>query len=444
MNIPDPALLSAVGFSITGAERAVGCYRRVAEVFAAKIGSVAETNAWWVPGRIEVFGKHTDYGGGRSITCPVERGFHLLAAPREDNLIRLVDATTRSEWRGLLSSELKAVPGAWYDYPITAVRRLARDFPSANRGMDAVFLSTLPRASGLSSSSALLISLALPLIKFNRLEELPAWEALSPLTNLAGYVGAMESGQAFGPFSADFGVGTHGGSEDHTAILCGTSGYLSCYRYLPTIQEDKVCLPDSLSFVIASSGIKAAKSGAVRSRYNALAAELKELLALWHYSQEPTVTSLQAALSSCPEAGERLRLLTAGSPNGKRLAARLEQFQAESELIVPAVMQALKNGTLSALGPLSEQSQALAENILCNQLPETSWLVESARDLGAVAASAFGAGFGGSVWALIDSMSVAEFTNNWQSQYQNRFPQQKARSEFFSSRPGPAAFQISP
>ncbi len=39
-------------------------------------------HAWWVPGRIEVFGKHTDYAGGRTLVCPVPRGFAVVAAPR--------------------------------------------------------------------------------------------------------------------------------------------------------------------------------------------------------------------------------------------------------------------------------------------------------------------------------------------------------------------------
>ena len=30
---------------------------------------------YWVPGRIEVLGKHTDYAGGRSLLCTIERGF---------------------------------------------------------------------------------------------------------------------------------------------------------------------------------------------------------------------------------------------------------------------------------------------------------------------------------------------------------------------------------
>ena len=37
---------------------------------------------WFVPGRIEVLGKHTDYAGGRSLLCAVERGFCVTAVPR--------------------------------------------------------------------------------------------------------------------------------------------------------------------------------------------------------------------------------------------------------------------------------------------------------------------------------------------------------------------------
>ena len=39
----------------------------------------------FVPGRIELFGKHTDYAGGRSLVCAVDRGFHLLGRTRIRN-----------------------------------------------------------------------------------------------------------------------------------------------------------------------------------------------------------------------------------------------------------------------------------------------------------------------------------------------------------------------
>ena len=39
-------------------------------------------HAWWVPGRLEVLGKHTDYAGGRTLICAVPRGFAVAARPR--------------------------------------------------------------------------------------------------------------------------------------------------------------------------------------------------------------------------------------------------------------------------------------------------------------------------------------------------------------------------
>ena len=43
-----------------------------------------EVHAFFVPGRIEVLGKHTDYADGRSVVAAVERGFCMVAAPRDD------------------------------------------------------------------------------------------------------------------------------------------------------------------------------------------------------------------------------------------------------------------------------------------------------------------------------------------------------------------------
>jgi galactokinase len=78
--------------------------------------------------------------------------------------------------------------------------------------------------------------------------------------------------------------------------------------------------------------------------------------------------------------------------------------------------------------------------LLKNQLPETNALVAMARDQGAFAASAFGAGFGGSVWALVDpqelGLSADEFGDRWLSEYRKRFPEHAAKSSAFAARPG--------
>ncbi|MGH7448520.1 MAG: galactokinase family protein, partial [Longimicrobiales bacterium] len=45
---------------------------------------------FFVPGRIEVLGKHTDYAGGRSLLAAVHRGFVVAAAPRPDGAVQVI------------------------------------------------------------------------------------------------------------------------------------------------------------------------------------------------------------------------------------------------------------------------------------------------------------------------------------------------------------------
>ena len=51
------------------------------------------------------------------------------------------------------------------------------------------------------------------------------------------YLGCNENGQNFKGLVGDKGVGTFGGSEDHTAIMSCSSGNLNMYSYCPTINE---------------------------------------------------------------------------------------------------------------------------------------------------------------------------------------------------------------
>ena len=63
-------------------------------------------------------------------------------------------------------------------------------------------------------------------------------------------------------------------------------------------------------------------------------------------------------------------------------------------------------------GKLVDESQVAAEELLGNQVPETISLAKHARALGAYAASAFGAGFGGSVWALVSRSEAEQFAGD--------------------------------
>ncbi len=121
------------------------------------------------------------------------------------------------------------------------------------------------------------------------------------------------------------------------------------------------------------------------------------------------------------------------------LIERLEHFERESRLI-GSIPTAVNAATVGEFGELARESHRAADRLLKNQTAETNRLVETANQLGAHGASAFGAGFGGSVWALVEQSNAGSFLEEWQSRYQDVFPESGERSEFFVTRPGIAAF----
>lgn len=399
----------------------------------------------FVPGRIEVLGKHTDYAGGRSLTCAAERGFSVSYVSRDDDLLRLVDARDGRQVEFHVGAALHPEVGHWSNYPMTVARRLARNFGPLEGGAEMAFYGTLPRAAGLSTSSALITAVFIVLAGVNRLAERPAFRAAIPDDrHLAGYLGCVENGSAFGALAGDHGVGTSGGSEDHTAILLSQSGRLTWYRYQPVTPLGSVALDATNAFVIAASGIAAAKTGGARKRYNRAASLVAQLLARWQQTTGRADVTLADALDAEPAAVARLRALAANASAGPgdAFSARLEHFLVEDREVLPAAIEALIDGRLGEFGVLVDRSQRAAEELLGNQVPETVTLARLARELGAHAASAFGAGFGGSVWAMVDASRANAFKEDWLAAYAQRHPDAATRATGFVTRPGPGAGEL--
>ncbi|HSP94286.1 MAG TPA: galactokinase family protein, partial [Thermoanaerobaculia bacterium] len=225
--------LASAGLSDREAEAKARLFEAAERRLEGRSGG--DIRRWFIPGRIEVLGKHTDYAGGRSLLCAVERGLCLAARAREDRIVRIADAVLDVEALLPLSGDAGAAEeGSWTAYPAAVVRRVARDFPGSLRGADIAIASDLPRSAGLSSGSALVVGIFTALAHVNALEEHAVYRAniASPET-LAGYLGAVENGLSFGALAGDRDVGTFGGSEDHTAMLCCRAGNLSQYAFCP-------------------------------------------------------------------------------------------------------------------------------------------------------------------------------------------------------------------
>lgn len=402
---------------------------------------------YFVPGRIEFLGKHTDYCGGRSLICALERGFCVAASAREDNRVRVTDAGRNDRVEFSIFPELIPLAGYWSNYPMTVASRVAQNFPGTLRGADIAFVSDLPPAAGLSSSSALIIAVFASLARINALQQRDEYKSnIHGLEDLAGYLGSVENGQTFGSLAGSKGVGTFGGSQDHTAILCCRRGAVSQYSFCPVRHERSIALPADYVFVIGVSGVSADKTGDALEKYNRVSSLAAEVLAVCRSVTGLTGESLMTAATDSTDAPERIREALISSRSSafspKELLNRFEQFLTECTEIIPSVAQSLAAGELDKVGALVDRSQDGAERLLGNQVPETIALTRIARELGAVAASAFGAGFGGSVWAMVRTDRVASFKLEWAARYRSRFPESAKRSAFFSTCAGPSMIEF--
>jgi galactokinase len=400
-----------------------------------------------VPGRIEFLGKHTDYCGGRSLVCATENGFVVVASLRNDKTVRVINVAGNDEATMSLDPELMPTPGVWANYPMTVARRVARNFGPNLKGADIAFISDLPPAAGLSSSSAMMIAIFLVLADVNHLWSRREYsENIKSLEDLGGYLGTIENGQTFGSLIGDRGVGTFGGSQDHTAILCSAPGKLHQYSFCPVRFERAIDLPRGTTFAIASSGVIAEKTREAMEKYNRVSRRARTIVRIWNEQTGRSDATVADALRSESHAMRKLGELLQKHPDQEfdyaNLARRLLQFHSEAEYTIPHVGDFLSKGELKAAGALIDQSQLAAETALENQVPQTIELQRSARRLGAIAASAFGAGFGGSVWALVDESTAAEFVEAWQHEYHARFPGESTLSSFFLTHAGPPVLRI--
>jgi len=436
--------LTQAGLSESSALKKAGLFESVTRHLALT-GSV-EPAMRFVPGRIEVLGKHTDYAGGRSLLCTAERGFCVAAIPRADSLVRIHDVMRRQSFEFSLSPELTVPTSSWRVYAAAVARRLARNFPGAASGANIALASDLPPAAGMSSSSALVVAIFAVLSAVNHLDDRDEYRVnIHSSEDLAGYLGCIENGQTYKSLPGDSGVGTFGGSEDHTAILASEPGRLKQYSFCPVRLAGAVNLPKDCVFVIGVSGVVSDKTGSAKASYNRASQAVGSILEAWRSVTGSNATTLAAAATSSPDARDRLRAAlrkTKATTDSQWLLHRFDQFWLESEVIIPQAVDALARHDLQSFGELVDQSQAAAETLLGNQVPETVWLARRARELGAFAASAFGAGFGGSVWALVPRAEAAEFVRRWREDYEHS-PHPAARaSEFFVTPAGPAMIAV--
>src|SRR5205809_748587 len=220
-----------------------------AHAFGAPPSSAGPVHVVRAPGRVNLIGEHIDYCGLPVFPMALRQSVRIAFQPRSERETRLVNRDSRFAPSAFVMSESipPAPAGDWGNYARAAARALAQRFPDL-RGVDALVDSDLPIAAGLSSSSALVVAMALALLHANGITV-----ASLELMELLG------RGERY--------VGTAGGGMDQAIILGARAGCASRIDFHP-LRLTPTAVPGDWQFLVAWSLVHAEKSGGARQAYN--------------------------------------------------------------------------------------------------------------------------------------------------------------------------------
>lgn len=411
-----------------------------------------EVFTYFVPGRLEVLGKHTDYAGGHSLLFSLDRGFYCVCKANKTSMVQFKDVNPSFGERTFNIKECsKGTLNDWVNYPITVVKRLCKNFDNNKKGVDLVFGSDLPPAGGMSSSSALIIMFFLVMSAVNEIYKHSLYgENLTNQLDLATYLACVENGQTFQGLAGEQGVGTIGGSEDHTIIMNGKRGMISLYQFAPIVHKADIPLPDDLAYIVLYSGLKSEKTGETKYMYNLAAKKANLVVELYNHAFGKSHKLMRDILAENQsiETNKMLTKVTQATSHYSELGQDLDlpnrfyQFYLENKIFIPNATKALATRDYTSLANVINLSHNASKNYLCNIAPEIDFLQKEATRLGALAASGFGAGLGGSAYALLRADDVEDFSERIEKSYKRKFPNYSKVASFFQAHPSIGACEL--
>ena len=223
-----------------------------------------------VPGRVNLIGEHTDYNNCPVLPAAVNREILAVAVPHSEGVIRAADLNPEYgkiefSFNGYTekAEPRKDIPpfetGNWGNYIKAAVNELLYTEFSLKKGYSIVFVSTIPHAAGMSSSSALVVLSALVFMEINGI----------PVRTKKDRLILAEICR-----KAEWYTGTMGGGMDQAAILLGEKSCASKIDFDP-LDVKEVPFPDGYTVVVTHSTVEAPKTRRAMDLYNGRSIECR-------------------------------------------------------------------------------------------------------------------------------------------------------------------------
>ncbi len=361
------------------------------------------------PGRINLIGEHTDYNGGYVLPFAIDRVTEVALRPRNDGEIHVFAAQTGTTCALNLPVERFQPTGNWDDY-LKGILFLFAQRGTIKHGFDGAITGNVPLGSGLSSSAALEVALAI---------------AISRLYGIT--ISGIELVKLCQQVENEF-VGTHCGIMDQYVSFFGRAG-AAILLNTRTMEHRYVPLHLSgVSFLAVDSRVNRSLGA---SGYNTRREECEQALGIIRRGVPDREVS---SLSDLTE-GDLDRVSSLLSPS---LFARVQHVVSENARVLAAV-EALERNDHRALGKLLFASHASLRDLFEVSTPELDFLVDWGKEHGALGARLVGGGFGGVVLHLVPTGIEDSYIDGLVKSYQERFDTDLA---VFDVRPGSGAAEL--
>lgn len=358
-------------------------------IFTKKFGDTNNLCAVLAPGRVNLIGEHTDYNDGFVLPMTIDRAVYFLLRPRSDNECHIYSCNFDETCKWSLDNLTKATNIHWSDY-VKGVMQALLATNQQIRGVEGVLYGDVPTGAGLSSSAALEIATAYGLQQLYNLN-------ITPIQMIQL---AQKAENSF--------VGVNCGIMDQFISRLGKKDhalFIDCrsleYRDVPAKFTQH-------SLLIANTKVKRELA---KSAYNERCAECAAAVSFFQ-TFDPQIKKLRdVSLELLQQHGSKLPPI---------ILQRARHVVSENQRVLEAIT-ALKQNEMHKFGQLLFASHQSLRDDYAVSCAELDFLVDTARNLGALGARLTGAGFGGSALILVAKTDAPLLQNQLTAKYNHQF-----------------------
>lgn len=343
------------------------------------------------PGKVNLLGEHVEYNNGPVLTVALDKSVTIVAAPRQDCVVRLYAQDLNEQVAFNLNAlenktDLDGLPlPEWAHYPAGSAKAI-QDSGFDVQGLEAVYTSSISAGAGLGSSAAMVVGFAV------------LWQSLGgwslEKTKLAQLCQKVENEY----------LGVDTGLVGQFASVSGVEGH-ALYFDTQTLEWEALPLLPNKTIIMADSGVRQDPRSLSYHERRESCVQAVELLS----DYLPNIHSLRD-ISPTEIAAYGYYLPPVVNSRAEHVIREIARVQSG--------VSAMKRADALALGALMYSSHASLRDLYEVSTPELDALVDIARELpGCLGAHLTGTGFGGCTVNLVEDTRVEEFEAGLISHY---------------------------